>query len=602
MARLQSELPAHESAEGQCELRRKTGESLPLNFTALPFDWDGGRLNCLVTFMLDRPGAKGSEHSLQSLARLSDENPSPVLRISGDGVLLYANRGSWLVLSHWKTEVGRKIPPAWFEVVREVIGSGQRREEELRIGFKTYLLLLVPVSGMGYVNIFGLDVTADKQVARKLRQHAQVFENASEAIMIVDTDLRILDVNLAFETITGYSRKEVLGEEASILKSGRQDESFYASMWNSIREKGSWQGEIWDRRKNGEDYPEWLSISAIQDENGVVMRYIGLFSDISTMKQAQDRLYYLAHYDSLTGLANRRQFLDRLDQSIEDAKRTNELLVVFFIDLDGFKQVNDTYGHRAGDQFLREAANRIRASLRQSDTVARLGGDEFTAILPHVKNVQDSAVAAQKMLSRMVEPLTLDQQELFMSASVGIAIFPDDATDMESLLQFADTALYKAKELGKNCYQFYSPTMNLKATEVLALKAKMKRGIELDEFFLHYQPQIDARSGRIRGVEALARWGSPDLGDVYPDRFIPLAEETGMIHEIGGRMLRYACIQGQKWCADKLDDLRIAVNVSPVQLKRRDFAQLAESTIAELDCRPEAWRSKSRKACSSSTT
>ena len=571
---------------GQCELRRKTGEPLHLEFQAMRLEGEGWEQRRLVVFAkeLDKAGNEG--RTLQSLARLSDENPSPVLRISDDGILLYANRGSWLVTSHWATDVGHRIPPAWFAVVRGAIESGQSREEELRIGFKTYLLIIVPVAGMGYVNIFGLDVTARKQVERKLKQDAQVFENASEAIMIVDTDLRILDVNLAFETITGYSREEVLGEEASILKSGSQDQNFYAAMWTSIREKGSWQGEIWDRRKSGEDYPKWLSISAILDENGVVARYVGLFSDISTMKQTQERLYYLAHYDSLTGLANRRQFLDRLAQSIEDAKRTKELLAVFYIDLDGFKQVNDTYGHRAGDQFLREAANRIRSSLRQSDTVARLGGDEFTAILPHIKNMQDSAIAAQKMLTRLGEPLLLDEQEVFMSSSVGIAIFPEDAADVEALLQFADTALYKAKELGKNCYQFYSPTMNQRAAEVLALKAKMKRGLEQDEFFLHYQPQVEVCSGRVSGVEALARWNSRDLGLVHPNRFIPLAEETGMIHELGERMLRYACRQGQLWRAGGLRDVRIAVNVSSVQLKRRDFASLAESAIAEYGLPP----------------
>jgi diguanylate cyclase (GGDEF)-like protein/PAS domain S-box-containing protein len=586
IARLHENLPSGDSVAGQCELARKGGDPVALKFRAALLDGAGPERRRMIIFTGDSRQERPGERALQSLARLSDENPSPVLRISGDGLLLYANRGSWLLQSHWNTEVGKQIPPVWFELVRGAIRSGQSREEELRIGFKTYLLIIVPVPGMGYVNIFGLDVTARKQVERKLHQDAQVFESASEAIMIMDTDMRILDVNLAYETITGYTREEVLGEEASILKSGKRGDGDITAMWESIRSKGSWQGEIWDRRKNGEAYPKWLSLSSIVDDTGAVARYIGLFSDISTMKQTQERLYYLAHYDSLTGLANRRHFLDRLEQSIEDAKRTKEQMAVLFIDLDSFKQVNDTYGHRAGDQFLREAANRIRASLRQSDIVARMGGDEFTAILPHVKNVEDSAVAAQKLLNRMVEPLTLDQQEIFMSSSVGIAIYPKDATDMESLLQFADTALYKAKELGRNCYQFYSPEMNQRAAEILSLKAKLRKGIDLDEFILYYQPQIAVHSGRVVGVEALARWKSRELGLIGPDRFIPLAEETGMIHEIGGRMLRYACGQGQAWRKEGLEFLKIAVNVSSVQLKRSDFASIAESAIAEYGMPP----------------
>lgn len=584
IGRLVDEVSARGTTEGRLELVAKGGEARDLRFRAGALGREGGELVIAVEESrgeadASRGAASGGEQALRDLARLYDENPSPVLRVSREGYLLYANRASWPVLSHWQTEVGRKVTQTWQDAIGESLQSGENREEEFCMGFKTYLLVFVPVSDMSYVNVFGLDVTTRKQVERKLLLDAQVFENTSEAIVITDTDLRILDVNLAFQNITGYSREEALGEKVSILRSGRHDKLFYAHIRKTLREKGSWQGEVWDRRKNGEIYPKWLSISCML-ENGSVARYVGLFSDLSTMRHTQEQLYYMAHYDSLTGLANRRHFLDRLKIGLEDARRTKERIAVLFIDLDGFKQVNDTYGHRAGDQLLREAANRIKNSLRQSDTVARMGGDEFTAILPHLKNVQDSVVAAQKMIARMGEPMLLEQREVLMSSSVGISIFPDDATEADSLLACADTALYRAKELGKNCHQFYSPELNKRAEEILSMKAKMRRGIDLGEFYVFYQPQVEAGTGRAVGVEALARWNSRELGAVPPDRFIPLAEETGMIHEIGELVLRLACRQARTWKEEGLPDLLVAVNVSAVQVRRSDFAGIAEAVIA----------------------
>ncbi len=516
-----------------------------------------------------------------SPARFPDENPNPVMRILGEGTLLRANRGSWLILSQWKASEGRPVPPDWAEAVRLSIESRASCERELQIGSTTYRLLIVPVADLGYADIFGLDVTGRKRVERKLRLDAQVFENAAEGIMIVDQDMRILDVNLSFQRITGYGRQEVLGRGPEILRSGSHDDVFYKQMWGEIKKTGRWQGEIWDRRKNGELYPKWLSISAVKDGDGQVTDYVGIFSDISTMKRTQEQIEYLSHNDSLTGLSNRPHFLDRLELGIEDARRTKDRVAVLFIDLDGFKQVNDTYGHRAGDKYLREAADRIRSMIRQSDTVARIGGDEFALILPHLAEVQNSTVAARKLQARMAEPIFIEEQEIYVSCSIGIAIFPEDAADAESLVQRASSAMKKAKELGKNCYRFYSPEMNTRVEEVLSLKAKIRRGIDLDEFLLHYQPQIDSKTGRVAGVEALVRWNSAELGMVYPDRFIGLAEETGMIDAIGEIVLRQACVQGRIWSEQGLPDIRIAVNLSAVQLRRSDFATVLETTISK---------------------
>jgi diguanylate cyclase (GGDEF)-like protein/PAS domain S-box-containing protein len=516
---------------------------------------------------------------LRCPARFPDENPNPVMRVMEDGTLLRANRGSWLLLSHWKAAEAGPIPADWSAVVRQSIESRASCERELQIGSTTYQLVFVPVADQGYVDIFGLDVTGRKRVERRLRLDAQVFENAAEGIMIVDPAMLILDVNHSFQRITGYSREEVLGRSPAILKSGRHDDDFYSGMWETIKKVGRWQGEIWDRRKNGEVYPKHLSISAVRDERGEITDYVGIFSDISTIKRTEEQLEYLSHNDSLTGLANRRHFLDRLELGIEEARRSKDRVAVLFIDLDGFKQVNDTYGHRAGDQYLREAADRIKSMIRQTDTVARIGGDEFALILPRIGEVQNSTVAARKLQVRMAEPIFIDSREVYVSSSIGIAIFPEDAADAESLVQRAGAAMKKAKELGKNCYRFYSPEMNARVEEVLSMKTKIRRGLDLHEFLVHYQPQIEAGSGRVAGVEALVRWNSTELGMVYPDRFIGLAEETGMIDEIGEIVLMLACRQGQSWREEGLPDLRIAVNLSAVQLRRSDFSGILETAL-----------------------
>jgi len=564
---------------GRTRLGHAGGGFVPVAYRASPVAMDGRDLILLTASDLTVVSAQ--DQAIRSLARFSDENPFPVLRIADDGTLLYANPGSWLLLMHWNTSPQQPVPPEWKETIREVLQGEERGEREVQIGFKTLLLNLIPVPEMGYVDIFGLDVTSRKQAEKKLQQDAQVFESATEGVMITDADQRILDVNRAFTTITGYAREEILGESASILQSGRHEESFYQDMWKSVRERGSWQGEIWDRRKNGEVYPKWLSISAVPDEHGHVARYIGLFSDITAVKQSHEQLYHMANYDSLTGLANRRFFHDRLEQSLQEARRSSEMVAVMFIDLDGFKLINDNIGHRAGDALLRSVADRIRESVRDSDTVARMGGDEFTVVLPRLRNSQHAVLVAQKILARGAEPVTVEHQELFTTSSIGISIYPNDAFDVEGLLQCADTALYRAKERGKNSYQFYSRDMNRTAVERLELQTQMRHGYEAGEFALHYQPMVSAATGRVAGLEALARWGSSRDGKLPPGTFIPLAEETGLIHDLGAFLLKLACDQGKRWRGQCDRGMRVGINLSPYQLRRSDFVSRVEQIVEE---------------------
>ncbi|HUI72724.1 MAG TPA: EAL domain-containing protein [Spirochaetia bacterium] len=540
-----------------------------------------------IVLLLSGSESDAREEEVRGFSRFSEESPFPVLRVALDGTLVSANRGSWLLLSHWKTEVGGRVPAPWRKTIDKVVRQNDAREVEVRIGIKILLLVLVPVADQGYVNIFGLDVTGRKQAEKRVLLDAQVFESATEAVVITDTEQRIVDVNRAFTTITGYTREEILGENVSILSSDRQDARFYEEMWESVRLQGSWRGEIWDRRKNGEVFPKLLSISAVKDETGKVTRYIGLFSDITTIKQAQEKLSEMAHYDSLTGLPNRRYFLDRLKANLEQARRVREGVALMFVDLDGFKLVNDNLGHKAGDELLREVGNRIRRCVRESDMVARIGGDEFTVILSRIKRSDNASIVARKILEKIYEPIILEQKELFISSSIGIAVFPEDSLDMEGLLQDADTALYRAKDLGKNGYQFFSREMNTRAMERLTLQTHIRQGLANREFTAYYQPQVDAATGRLVGLEALARWNSPHIGLVSPDRFIPLAEETGLIHELGEMILREACGQGRLWRDQGMPQVRIAVNISAHQLRRPDFVPKIESAVRETGFPPE---------------
>ena len=585
MTRLRDELSRREFVEGSLALRARNGDgTVLLSYQATRMYVPNLEQQGYVIIAHDE---RKRPSDLQDVARFSEEIPFPVLRVSQAGMLLYANRGSWLLLAHWKCEVGQLIPAEWRQKVTDALDRKESLEMEVQIGFKTLLLILVPVAGSGYVDFFGLDMTARKQVEKKLLIHSQVFESATEGIVITDADRRIVDINRAFTAITGYSPDEVLGEDISLLQSGRHDADFYRDLWASVNDRGSWQGEVWDRRKNGEIHPNWLSISAVTEEGGKVARYIGLFSDISDMKQTQEQLYRMAHYDSLTGLPNRRFFQDRLQGDIDAAKRTRETIALMFVDLDGFKLINDNLGHRAGDLLLREVANRIKECVRESDMVARMGGDEFTVILSQLKSSHNTVLVARKILKRIFEPIQIEGQELFVTSSLGISIFPDDADDVQGLLQCADTALYKAKELGKNGHQFFSKEMNLRVLERLTLQTQIRQGIANREFLVYYQPQFNAMTGDLVGLEALARWQSPVIGMVAPDQFIPLAEETGLIHDLGELILRHVCSQGRKWMDQGLPPVRIAVNISPHQLRRADFLSIVENVARECRFPPE---------------
>ncbi|HWS14078.1 MAG TPA: EAL domain-containing protein [Rhodocyclaceae bacterium] len=423
------------------------------------------------------------------------------------------------------------------------------------------------------------DPAGGQATARSLPMSAELFESSSQAILITGPDGSIQLVNSAFSRITGYSEAEVAGRKPSMLSSGRHDRAFYERMWTEIREKGHWQGEIWNRRRTGEVYPEWLTISALRNSRGEVVRYVGMFSDISDRKAAEARIEYLAHYDPLTGLANRALLGDRFNLAIGQAKRSRRRVAVLILDLDRFKKVNDTLGHSAGDTVLQQTAQRLRGCLRQADFVARQGGDEFILLVNDIDMIHDAAHVAQKIIKTMARPIEVQGREIHITPSIGISIYPDDGTDVEVLLKNADIAMYQAKNAGRNNYQFFSQDMNESTFEHLAFESSLRRALDASEFILHYQPQVDLASGRMTGAEALIRWRHPDLGMVSPAQFIPVAEETGLIVPISNWVLRQACTQCVAWQAATGRPTQISVNVSSLQFRHRDFVELVTETL-----------------------
>ena len=426
-----------------------------------------------------------------------------------------------------------------------------------------------------------LDISERKAAEEQLREAAAVFASTAEGVVITTLDGEIRDVNQAFVNVTGYQREEAIGENPRILKSDRHDQGFYQAMWASLEETGQWRGEIWNRRKDGMVYPELLTISVVPDRQGQAAGYVGVFTDISQIKAAEERLEYLAHHDALTGLPNRLLLTARLDHGIRQAQRGNGLLAVLFFDIDRFKHINDSLGHPAGDQLLQQFAQRLTDSLRSGDTIARISGDEFIVLLDEVGDSATIASIARKLIEALKPPVIIDGSCVRATASIGISVYPDDGDTGAMLLRNADAAMYRAKEEGGNTYQFYTAEMTAAAFEQVFLDNALRGAIDNHEFRLLYQPLVDLSSGRLLGVEALLRWEHPQQGTISPLRFIGIAEQNGLIGEIGAWVLRTACAQGVRWLQQGFELGVIAVNIAGRQIHDRAFVADVERTLAE---------------------
>jgi two-component system CheB/CheR fusion protein len=454
--------------------------------------------------------------------------------------------------------------------------QGIEREEALPLpgGTRHFLAVRFPlldddgaITGLCFQ---ATDITARKEAEDSLRLAAMVFDRASEGVMVTDTGQRILTVNDAFTVLTGYTREEVIGEKPSLLRSNLTPPELYQEMWERIDRLGVWQGEIWNRRKNGEPFLEWLSINTVKDKNGKVVNYVGMFSDITKVRESQQRIEYLATHDELTGLPNRALFNDRLHLALARAERSHESMGVVFIDLDNFKVVNDTLGHVTGDRLLKQAAMRLLDCVRSEDTVARLGGDEFVVLL-ETTDRKEATRTAERLLSALSASYHFEEHECFVSASIGLSMFPEDAADAGALMRNADSAMYRAKDHGKNAFRFFTADLARHAARRLTLEAGLRRAIESGELTVCYQPQVILDSQRLIGAEALVRW-QYNGETVEPVEFIPVAEQSNLIVALDEWVLGEVCRQIAAWEQKGLANVRISVNLSARHFRKEGMA------------------------------
>lgn len=419
----------------------------------------------------------------------------------------------------------------------------------------------------------------------QLQLAAQVFSQSSEAIMLLDSCSNIVMINRAFTHITGYDEDEALGNNPRMLASGQHDRDFYSAMWESIEKEGRWQGEIWNRRKNGSIYPEWLLVQTMRDSQNEVTHYIGTFTDLTERKETEERVQWLAHFDPLTGLPNRTLLHIRSNLAISLAHRRHEPLALMFLDLDNFKNVNDSLGHGIGDELLKQFSERLKNAVRDQDTISRLGGDEFVLILPGT-DTDGAAYLAERILTIAAQQYNVERHEINLTVSIGIAIYPTDGMDFDTLWRSADAAMYRAKQNGRNDYCFFTTEMQARSTRTLQIDNALRRAMEREQFSLVYQPQLSLDNDRIVGFEALIRWKHPQFGNVPPDEFIPIAESNGQIIPIGEWVLRTAVSQLKTWQDQGHRDFTVSVNLSAVQFRHPRLPELVMNILEEAGVEP----------------
>ena len=419
------------------------------------------------------------------------------------------------------------------------------------------------------VSIQGIvqDITIQKRTEENLTLYADLFHKSGESIIITDENSNIIAVNNAFTLVTGYTIEELKGKNPRILSSGETPQHIYKKMWEELNNTGYWQGELIDKKKNGETYPKWISISVSHDDKGKVKNYIASSTDLSERKMAQERIHHLAHHDGLTGLLNRFSLEERLSQALNSAHRNNFKLAVIYIDMDNFKSINDSMGHSVGDGLLIEVAKRLKTCGRESDIISRVGGDEFIVVLNEISNSFSIASTLKMLIHKLSQPYIINDIKIDSSSSIGISIYPDDGKDITQLMKNSDVAMYHAKELGRNNYQFFSESLNKEANKRIQIEKDLRTAIKEQQFELFYQPQIATDNNDICGVEALIRWHHPQHGLVPPDKFIPIAESTKLILPIGLWVLEEACRQHKEWKNKYNKSLKMAVNLSAQQLR-----------------------------------
>ncbi len=423
------------------------------------------------------------------------------------------------------------------------------------------------------------DITRQKQSEGKLNMASVIFNNIGEGIFITDKDKKIISINQGFTTITGFTQEDVYGKSAHFLYAKKNKQTIYDELNNGTKTVNNWQGEVWRRHKMNLDFPSWTTVSKIQNSSDNVAHYVHVFIDITHFKKTQDHLGFLAYHDPLTKLPNRLLLKDRIDHSLQNARREDLQAAVLFLDLDRFKNINDSYGHAVGDGLLKEAAKRIKNLVRKEDTVSRYAGDEFVVFMENIPDAKNPAKLAQKLINTFNAPVYIKGYRLKISISVGISLFPQNGKDTDTLIKNADTAMYRAKKEGRNNFQYYSLELTTEASKKMSTESALRQSLERHELVLYYQPQVCLKTGKLVGVESLVRWMHPTQGMMPPKQFIPLAEESGFIVALGEWVLQNTCIQMRRWLDEGLNVNKIAVNVSAVQFLRSDFVATVERIL-----------------------
>jgi diguanylate cyclase (GGDEF)-like protein/PAS domain S-box-containing protein len=561
-------------AEGLVAFSHRGGPDVPLIVRRSPYLNGKGEALSFLEFRAD--GTQTLSRAAREADAFADADPNPVLRVARDGTLLYANHASWMLLAAWSARIGSAVPAEWVRTVREALDRAETAEAETRTGLGFVHVTVVPSPDHGYANLYGIDTTRRRRAEEKLRLSAKVLDNARDASLVLDSDLRIVEVNRGFLTITGRSREEVLGESAPSAGVALAA----PEIWAAVRARGSWEGAVRGTRKDGAPYPAWALIESMGGGAGDGQGFIVVLSDMTAIRHAEEQLFRLAHSDGLTGLANRRAFLDALERDLQAARREDGDLTVLRLDLDRFALVNDDLGTSSGDKALCEIAGRIQRVIRTGDTVARADGDEFLVALRDVPSSAAESVAAKVRLA-ISEPMTIEGHEILVTASAGSASFPGAKADGAGLLSAAGIALRRAKESGRNAHIPFTPVMETRSGEQVLLQTRIRRALREGEFVVHYQPQVDVGRGAVSGLEALVRWQNASQGLVGPGSFVPFAEESGQIWEIGAHVLRVACLHGKLWQDGGAPPVQIGVNVSPRQLAHPGFVGLVETVLRE---------------------
>ncbi|WP_170860249.1 EAL domain-containing protein [Duganella sp. CF458] len=579
---------------GDWHVRSFSGRDLWLYSTKVPV-WQDGAMAQIVCMDVDVTQRKDDESALRAVGEnfsLMFGRSSDAVLIMRDGTIAEANPAAMRLFkcdavtrlaghrlhefSPLRQPAGELSETAVVKREEGAFSEGNNRFEwcfadcEGKTFWAEVLMTALQPGHSDLLYVVVRDISDRRRTEHAVRLSAQVFENSRDAIVLTDRSRHIIASNRAYAQTTGFTAEELLGQSISLYRSGVQDESFYREVWSQVDARDHWQGETWSRRKNGEIFPCWVSVTAIRDQAGLVSNYMGSLSDITERKKSEEYTRHLAEHDFLTDLPNRVLLLDRLNLALAAARRSKTALAVLFLDLDRFKMINDTLGHAVGDRLLKEVAARLLKCVRSVDTVSRHGGDEFVVVLAEVGGPERAAHVADTVLKAITQEYVLGEHLLHISTSIGIAMFPSDGADIDSLVKHADIAMYHAKQAGRDRYQFFGQEMNARVVEHASLEKGLRRALDEGQFELAYQPEVDIASGEVVGMEALLRWRRPEQGLLLPQQFLEVAQEAGLMLAIGGWVLRSACSRARGW-QDEGRQLAVSVNIAISQFMHKNF-------------------------------